>query len=387
MASYGGQAADGLRAARLGKARQTEIEEAEFQKKKLANSLKVDKMETKFAAHFDSVENEIKASTVGLVTIDQMKQTQERALLEREKQLVKKEKEKLKEEKDKKREKEKRKEKERQKVKTLSFNMNDDEDEDGEEEEEEITPPKKKRFGMNPNVNTSFLPDRERDEEENQLREKLRLQWEEKQKLVKEEEVQITYSYWDGSGHRKNIFVKKGNTIYQFLCKVLEGIRGEFPELKMATADQLMFVKEDLIIPQHNTFYEFIVSRARGKTGALFQFDVHDDVRLLSDATIEKDETHAGKVVLRSWYDRNKHIFPASRWEPYDPTKVYQSQENKLDFTTSEKNFTPADISGEGGEDNVLLKLAKGSASGCRGMCKCSKSTVCEMHYQAKNYR
>ena len=32
--------------------------------------------------------------------------------------------------------------------------------------------------------------------------------------------VEITYSYWDGSGHRKTIFVKKGNSVYQFLCKV-----------------------------------------------------------------------------------------------------------------------------------------------------------------------
>jgi hypothetical protein len=37
--------------------------------------------------------------------------------------------------------------------------------------------------------------------------------------------------------------------------QVLETIRGEFPELKIVMADQLMFVKEDLIIPQHNTFY------------------------------------------------------------------------------------------------------------------------------------
>jgi protein FAM50 len=35
----------------------------------------------------------------------------------------------------------------------------------------------------------------------------------------------------------------------------LDTIRGEFPELKIVSADQLMFVKEDLIIPQHNTFY------------------------------------------------------------------------------------------------------------------------------------
>ena len=45
---------------------------------------------------------------------------------------------------------------------------------------------------------------------------------------------------------------------------------------------------------------------------------------MISDANIEKDESHAGKVLLRNWYERNKHIFPASRWEPYDPTKSYE---------------------------------------------------------------
>lgn len=66
---------------------------------------------------------------------------------------------------------------------------------------------------------------------------------------------------------------------------------------------------------QHYTFYDFIINKARGKSGPLFNFDVHDDVRILADATREKDESHAGKVVERSWYQRNKHIFPASRWE------------------------------------------------------------------------
>lgn len=70
-----------------------------------------------------------------------------------------------------------------------------------------------------------------------------------------------------------------------------------------------------LMLLQHYTFYSLIVSKARGKSGPLFNFDVHDDVRLLADATVEKNESHAGKVVERSWYNRNKHIFPASRWE------------------------------------------------------------------------
>lgn len=92
-----------------------------------------------------------------------------------------------------------------------------------------------------------------------------------------------------------------------------------------------------------------IVTKARGKSGPLFHFDVHDDIRLLHDATVEKDEvcfylpyhllvyiynntilrynllisilqSHAAKVVERRWYERNKHIFPASRWEVYDPS-------------------------------------------------------------------
>lgn len=123
-------------------------------------------------------------------------------------------------------------------------------------------------------------------------------------------------------------------------------------------------------------FYDFIINKARGKSGPLFSFDVHEDVRVISDASVEKDEvswlliffmraryanllahrsstscallkftlatnvrnskilkikyftfllqSHAGKVVLRTWYERNKHIFPASRWEPYDPEKKWE---------------------------------------------------------------
>nr|GEV73012.1 protein XAP5 circadian timekeeper [Tanacetum cinerariifolium] len=74
---------------------------------------------------------------------------------------------------------------------------------------------------------------------------------------------------------------------------------------------------------QHS-FYELIVNKARGKSGPLFHFDVHEDVRTIADATIEKDESHAGKVVERHWYEKNKHIFPASRWEIYDPTKKWE---------------------------------------------------------------
>ena len=100
---------------------------------------------------------------------------------------------------------------------------------------------------VNAGVNANFFSlnciliteNRDRDEQENELREKLRIQWEENQKKIKEEDVEITYSYWDGSGHRKTVIMKKGNSIYQFLCKVLENIRSEFPELKIVTGRKI----------------------------------------------------------------------------------------------------------------------------------------------------
>lgn len=52
-----------------------------------------------------------------------------------------------------------------------------------------------------------------------------------------------------------------GNSIYQFLQRCLDTLRPEFSELKTVSADQLMYVKEDLILPHHYTFYDFIVTK------------------------------------------------------------------------------------------------------------------------------
>lgn len=333
MAHYKGAASEGGRAMILMKKRQKEQEEVEAKKKKIEEELKIGNIQNKFATHYDAIEAQLKSNTIGLVTLDEMKAKQEDIVKKREKQLAKKNAEAQLIEK----QKEDRKKKEKMKIANLSFIMNEDEDEDEEEEEEVIEIPKadtgkKKRLGKNPDVDTSFLPDRDREEEENKLREQLREEWATKQEKLKNEEIEITYSYWDGSGHRRQVRMRKGNSMQQFLQKCLEGLRKEFNDLKSVTVDQLMYVKEDLIIAQHYTFYDFIVTKARGKSGPLFNFDVHEDVRLVSDASVEKDESHAGKVCLRSWYERNKHIFPASRWEPYDPEKRWDS------YTVSDKN-------------------------------------------------
>jgi len=79
-----------------------------------------------------------------------------------------------------------------------------------------------------------------------------------KQEELKKEEIEITYSYWDGSGHRKTVVVvkfliqayisftytchiqcKKGDEISSFL----EKCRQQFPELRNVSVDNLMYIK------------------------------------------------------------------------------------------------------------------------------------------------
>ncbi|XP_043829870.1 protein FAM50A isoform X2 [Dromiciops gliroides] len=352
MAQYKGAASEAGRAMHLMKKREKQREQMEQMKQRITEeNIMKSNIDKKFSAHYDAVEAELKSSTVGLVTLTDMKAKQEALVKEREKQLAKKEQStELQLKLEKLREKERKKE-EKRKISSLSFTLDEEEEPEEEDEEDgveegvrgedmnknrrgsypqrvnslngEAVPSKKRKLGKNPDVDTSFLPDRDREEEENRLREELRQEWEAKQEKIKSEEIEITFSYWDGSGHRRTVKMKKGNTMQQFLQKALEILRKDFSELRSAGVEQLMYIKEDLIIPHHHSFYDFIVTKARGKSGPLFNFDVHDDVRLLSDATVEKDESHAGKVVLRSWYEKNKHIFPASRWEPYDPEKKW----------------------------------------------------------------
>lgn len=379
MAHYKGAATEATRAMHIMKRRERAREELELKKKKVEGDLKLSTIDNKFATHNDAIEAQLRSSTVGLVTLDQMRQKKEDAFKEREKQLALEgaEQERLKiaiEE-----TKSVTKKQEISKPsKSLSFGYDDDEDEDeddnssdeevsgasrdlpettaskvevpeesisrlsaandnesnAEKDQDRVQQQARKKAKLtlkDLDVDTSFLPDREREEEERRLREELAAEWRERQQKLKEEEIEITFSYWDGSGHRRMVRMKKGNSIYQFLQACMEILRKDFNELRSISADQLMYVKEDLIIPHHYTFYDFIVTKARGKSGPLFSFDVHEDVRLIADATVEKDESHAGKVLLRSWYERNKHIFPASRWEPYDPTKTYEK------YTISDK--------------------------------------------------
>ncbi|ADV22504.1 protein FAM50 [Cryptococcus gattii E566] len=306
----------------LAKQREKEAAEHQRQKDALLKESQRDHTADRFVGVSENLDERLIKTTVGLVTLSDFKKTkgdleeQQRKLaaqvqLEKTASAAK-----IK--------------KARKKERTSKLSFADEEDGNEDEistggakrsRENEGDAHVRKKFMKNPEVDTSFLPDRNRELQEAEERERLRKEWLAQQEQIKAESIEITYSYWDGSGHRKTVECKKGDDIATFLSKC----RQQFPELRGTSVENLMYIKEDLIIPHHYTFYDFIINKARGKSGPLFNFDVHDDVRLIQDATVEKDESHAGKVVERSWYNRFKHIFPASRWEVYDPDKNYGS--------------------------------------------------------------
>lgn len=223
MAHYKGAASEAGRAMQLMKKREIAQQEIELRKKKIEDDLKIHNIENKFATHYNAVEQQLKTSTIGLVTLNEMKAKQENIVKERERKLAQKEREREQEKERALAAKQAEKNKQKRQIQALSFNLDEDEDEaeiSDEDNTEKLEEPKLedtqcngsmiKKIKKNPDVDTSFLPDREREEEENKLREELRQEWARKQNALKEEEIEITFSYWDGSGHRRSVIMKKG---------------------------------------------------------------------------------------------------------------------------------------------------------------------------------
>jgi len=177
-------------------------------------------------------------------------------------------------------------------------------------------------LGKDPTVRADFLPDRDRECQEQALREQLRKEWAANQQTLKSEPLEITYSYWNGTGHRRTVTVQKGDTIATFLKAVQEQLAPQFREIRTCSGSSLMYVKEDMILPSTVTFYELIVKKAQGRSGPLFQFDLQETAVTKFDPRVKSQDSHAGKVVERHWYSRNKHIFPYNKWTVFDPDAV-----------------------------------------------------------------
>lgn len=192
-------------------------------------------------------------------------------------------------------------------------------------------------------------------------REALRREFLARQEAVKMTEIAIPFVFYDGTDIPGGIVrVKKGDFVWVFLDKSRKvgadlGV-GEKANARREWArvgvDDLMMVRGNIIIPHHYAFMFFIMNKAVGPTGKLLfdylaevpkitssegtenepsgspyqpmkssrtQQDVHD----LEGAS---DDPAFTKVVDRRWYERNKHIYPASVWQEFEPDKDYQKE-------------------------------------------------------------
>jgi protein FAM50 len=179
----------GSRAAKLTKQREKEKAEYEAIKNKIKeqNSATIGRIDDKFNAASDVMEQEFRRRTVGLVSAEDFRRAREVA------QETKNEHEKKQQELEKEVQEYKKKEKELKRKKmaaTLSFGLDDDEE---EEEAEEFAKPLKK-LAKDPNVETSFLPDRERDLQLERERQRLKEEWLQEQEKIKNE-VEYTMTH------------------------------------------------------------------------------------------------------------------------------------------------------------------------------------------------
>ncbi|EON61268.1 hypothetical protein W97_00481 [Coniosporium apollinis CBS 100218] len=220
------------------------------------------------------------------------------------------------------------------------------------------------RKRMGPNTSVSFMPKvmtKSALLREAQTREQLRKEFLVMQEAVKATEIAIPFVFYDGTNVPGGVCkVKKGDHVWQYLDKARKvgaqtGVGGgEKSQREWARigVDDLMLVRGEIIIPHHYEFYYFIVNKTAGFNGPIFSYSTQPtaatplstattpadtstydplarpektDTPSATDAELEgfNEDAAITKVVDRRWYEQNKHIFPASIWEEFDPTKDY----------------------------------------------------------------
>ncbi|KAF2029393.1 XAP5 domain-containing protein [Setomelanomma holmii] len=186
---------------------------------------------------------------------------------------------------------------------------------------------------------------------------------------VKVTEVVIPFVFYDGTntpGGRCRI--KKGEQIWLFLDKARKvgaelGVGGDRSRRDWArvSVDDLMLVRGEVILPHHYEIYHFLFNKAAGFDGLVFDYSsqptkatpaakapeaedepsTYDPLNQsrkgkskessIPDEELEgyNDDPAITKVVDRRWYERNKHIFPASAWIEYAPDKDLSKVQRK----------------------------------------------------------
>lgn len=281
----------------------------------------------KFVKESDDLNKKLAKDTVGLVHLNQFQKIREDIETEeREGGGKNKEKE----------EQERKRKLKQQAASKLSFEL----DELLDEEEPEVNEQKKSRLGADPKVKSYFEASdfvaatsaaldssKERQEREKTARDEKR----------KSTAVRLTLSFYDGADHRFCVDFKRGD----LLKEVLKKCQIEYGPLRGVLLENLMIVKENLILPTDLSVFDLeelgaLKDGGRGPyaNSDLFSFclqakdqksansgDGTSTAPLSPEEMIETDASRNAKICTMAWYQRNKHLVPAKYWFPFDPTK------------------------------------------------------------------
>jgi protein FAM50 len=213
-------------------------------------------------------------------------------------------------------------------------------------------------------------------------REALRKEFLAMQTAAKATEIALPFVFYDGASIPGGVVrVKKGDFVWVFLDKSRKvgaelGVGGDKNanarrEWARVGVDDLMLVRGTIIIPhvsaseslngerssadcfQHYEFYFFMMNKTVGPDHRrLFNYtadapaeeladkekpseaavlsnpskDRLKNLRDINELEGASDDPSFTKVVDRRWYERHKHIYPASIWQEFDPEKDYQTQ-------------------------------------------------------------
>ncbi|KAK2808710.1 hypothetical protein FQN50_004381 [Emmonsiellopsis sp. PD_5] len=216
---------------------------------------------------------------------------------------------------------------------------------------EEGSKPTTRRIAPNPNLSVPppKVVTKSALEAEAQTRDALRREFLALQETVKATEISIPFVFYDGTNiPAGSVKVKKGDPIWLFLerCRKVgaelgvggaggggRGRRDNRREWARVGVDDLMCVRGNVIVPHHYEFYYFIANRIPNFSGSGLLFDYTNTAPPTSDDPenqpplegADMDPTFT-KVVDRRWFERNKHIFPASLWREYEPGKEFEEK-------------------------------------------------------------
>ncbi|GAB0132994.1 hypothetical protein EsDP_00001414 [Epichloe bromicola] len=191
-------------------------------------------------------------------------------------------------------------------------------------------------------------------------REALRREFVAVQEAVKATEVALPFVFYDGTNiPGGTVRIKKGDFVWVFLDKSRKvGAELGVGEKRNTRRGWARVGVDDLML--HYDFYFFIINRSHGPGGhRLFAYSAAATLKegfekdgpnppgsgqlstaasraaaarnLVDIDTLEgaADEPTRTKVVDRRWYERNKHIYPASTWHEFDPEKDYATEVRK----------------------------------------------------------